>query len=92
MTIALQSSCREGQGCNEGGGAKLAPQGADSEEEIFDVHTGTKRDREFKRRTGCRRSRSNVIESDEDDENVELVLRGVTTVDCKRRCGDSSVS
>ena len=40
----------------------------------------------------CRRSRASVIESDEDDENVELVRRGVTKVDCKRGCGDSSVS
>ena len=32
------------------------------------------------------------IESDEDEENVELVLRGVTKVDCKRQCGDTSVS
>ena len=88
----LQGSCRKGQGCNEGGGTTVAPQGADSEEEFSDVKSGTKRSREFKRRTGCRRSRASVIESDEDDENVELVRRGVTKVDCKRRCGDSSVS
>ena len=74
------------------GGTTVAPQGADSEEEISDVKTGTKRGREFQRRTGCRRSRTSVIESDEDDENVELVRRGVTKVDCKRWCGDSSFS
>ena len=87
-----EGGCREGQDSNEGGSAKDAPQGADYAEEEDTKVTGTKRLREPKRRTGHRRNRANVIESDDDGENIELLKRGATMIDCKRQCGDSSVS
>ena len=64
----------------------------DSDEEDDLIGVRTKRLREHKRRTGQRRSRACVIDSEEDEENVELLRRGATKIDCKRVRGYSGIS
>ena len=89
----LESGCGQGQGCNEGGGSKNAAQGTNLQIHNPTVKDNLKRPREAPTRVGCRRMRETENGTpDDDDETHEIVKRGATTMDCKRRCENSGIS
>lgn len=89
----LESGCGQGQSCNEVRGSKNATQGTDQQLHNPTAKNTMKRPREAPTRLGCRRMRENEKSTpDDDDESHELVKRGASTMDCKRRCENSGIS
>lgn len=88
----LEGGCGQGQECHEGRGPQDDSQRADPELQVPLMNHTEKRLREAPTRVGHRRVRKMESDSSDDDEKLELIRRGASTLDCKRRCENSGVS